>query len=244
MVSVATKLHILLILTIIAVGLYMYFLYKEVRTFQSEMNNVKSQIQTILSSSPVATVAAGSVVAAAPASTSIDMVGPNEEVSCQEAEKPSADAMDDDCVDEEDDAVSITSNEIKDILTNIQSVDDEDDVQLHNVPQPSPNGSPNVPNQEREIDLGENKDSILDPCFVDDDEDDCGDEETQVMIDLTDEIILMEKKPVPDFANMTKDDINRLKYDDLRNYLRSQGVNMQGKKSELIAKIKSITSHT
>lgn len=181
MLSVATKLHMLLLCTIIAVGLYMYFLYKELRMFQSEMSIMKKQLQGLLTMKPPSEeivnvclpTSTPTPVIASPSTTEPKMVHTNE--------------------DDEDD-MSVTSNEIKDILTNIQEVDDIEE------------------------------------------------DEPATTVQLEDDIIMMEKKPWPDYASMSDEEIAKVKYDDLRNFLRSQGVHMKGSKQELINKIKEVVA--
>jgi hypothetical protein len=261
----------LLILTIIAVGLYMYFLYKEIRTFQNEVNGIKSQIQTILMA-PITAVASG---VCCPINKNL-AYGSSHKEGCAVSQTETGF-----CHDE----VSISSNEIKDILSNIQNIDDDDygteddgddndvqtqaiDGELHeNEPRDilikvkCEEGNSDAGVKDKNVDLrkgskdgddgddgGDGGDGGDDGDDGDDDGDDgddnnSDDDNVTQIVNLQDDIVLMEKKPVPDFANMSEIEIKRLKYDDLRNFLRSQGVSMQGKKSDLISKIKSITTN-
>jgi hypothetical protein len=113
MVSVTTKLHILLLMLAIGITLYMYVLYKEVRTFEKEILDIKKQITNL------------SVLAPIP---NVQDVVKTDVVTQQPSTQPSV-AVGEALVYDNGDDVSVTSNEIKDILTNIQEDDDEDDVE-------------------------------------------------------------------------------------------------------------------
>lgn len=220
--NLATKLHILLAMTIVSVGLYMFFLYKELKVFQQDIVMMKQQIQCLMGKTngvtcdpslgecklPVSlpTTTSCSVVTPTPTSTSIPTTAPAPVEANVKIDTPIV--VINDNVD--DDEISVTSNEIKDILTNIQSADED---------QQSVN---NETNNDSQINNG--VEEVI--------------EETHITFD--DDIIMKEKKPWPDYANMTDDEIAKVKYDDLRNFLRSNGVNMKGTKQELISKIKEI----
>lgn len=208
MTTFATKLHILLVCTIIAVGLYMYFLYKELKTFQDDMASMKKQMQGLLTCPN----------APAPTPTSQQGVVPKadgNDVQVQAAPivRPSTPQVYDNI---DEDVMSVTSNEIKDILTNIQNVDEDDN---------------------------DNEDDNEHDNEHDGNGTGCGNhgeplEETKICFE--DDIIMMEKKPWPDFSNMSEDDMAKMKYDDLRSFLRSKGVNVKGSKQELINKIMEV----
>lgn len=114
--SFATKLHLLLILVIIAIGLYMFMLYKEVKVFQDELVSMKSQLKA---ATTAAAAVAIRVVAAAPPEEGEPAVLPV-------------------IIEEEDDVEpdqSVTSKEIKDLLSSIQK---DGEVEAEVEPEPEP----------------------------------------------------------------------------------------------------------
>ena len=98
--TLETKLHILLIMIVIGISLYMYLLYKEVKVFQDEIIVIKAQIAQMQISSMQPTL--------------------DEPKVCDDIK----------IIDEiDDDNHSVTSNEIKNILTNIQETDEDEVVE-------------------------------------------------------------------------------------------------------------------
>lgn len=211
------KLHVLLVCTMIAIGAYMFFLYKEIKYFQLELESLKKQI-TInrlqandeqckkkdnkdttcsITSNTATTNTTGTTNNTTRTSNNTTGMTNNTTSPIQPSTvhvvQPAA-VMIIDNVD--NDIESVTSNEIKDILTNIQTVDYDE----------------TTPDEALE----------------------------EATISFEDEIIMTEKKLLPDYSSMTDEELQKTKYDDLRNYLRSQGVNVKGPKQDLILKIKEI----
>lgn len=117
MITFATKLHILLIMIVVGIGLYMFLLFKEVKMFGEDMDQMRLDIGLLKSQqcaiSPPPAAAAAKVVVAPPLPTAPRVV------------------------EYDDDNVSVTSNEIKNILTNIRhDSDDEEDEDKEVVEQP------------------------------------------------------------------------------------------------------------
>lgn len=121
--TLETKLHILLIMIVIGISLYMYLLYKEVKVFQDEIVVIKAQIAQM------------QISTMRPSPPLPDLV--------QEDEKEIKIEHEDE---EEDDSHSVTSNEIKNILTNIQEKeevesdndnDDDDELELTIIKEPA-----------------------------------------------------------------------------------------------------------
>lgn len=195
MISTMTKLHLILIFTVIAVALYMYFLWKEIKVFHDEVQSIKKQVHAIMNEKgdtvcPLAPTAQTTNLPAQP-SSSAPLPTPEESpllVSQPEPEPEHEEVEDTDVImtNEDEDSLSVTSNEIKDILTNIQDAEDSQ--------QP--------------------------PA----------------------DVVLGERKTLPDMASMSNEELNTMKYDDLRNYLRKHGVHMKGSKQDLINKVKSLRS--
>lgn len=112
-------------------------------------------------------------------------------------------------VDDEDDDASICSNDIKDILTNITHVQEE-----------------------AEASASENDAAMVHP-------EDAGNmsSDTSESKRERQRVRTIEVGENKDLSGWDRADLLKLKYDDLRNYLRSTGVHMKGTKEELAAKI-------
>ena len=115
MFSLATKLHLILIMTIVGVAIYMYLLYKEIKVFEADISTLKLQVLSLMP------IDVNKIMESLGSSTARqekqDKVGKLEEDV--KPEKRQVITNNDD-----DDDASVTSNEIRDIITNIQDVDD------------------------------------------------------------------------------------------------------------------------
>jgi hypothetical protein len=100
MITFATKLHILLIMIVIGIGLYMFLLFKEVKMFGEDMDQMRLDIGLLKSQQQCAI--------SPPAKAITPAVAPR-------------------VVEYDDDNISVTSNEIKNILTNIRHDDEEEE---------------------------------------------------------------------------------------------------------------------
>ena len=142
MVSVQTKLHILLLMLCVGITLYMYILYKEVRGFEKEIFDIKRQVTALSAVSPM---------------PNLQMIGEDDKTSSSavavasvplppyEDKKPPTGSSG--LVYVNDDEVSVTSNEIKEILTNIQDDEDEggdgdEDTPVSSEPEPEATPAP------------------------------------------------------------------------------------------------------
>jgi hypothetical protein len=138
MLSTAGKMHLLLIATVLGVGLYMYLLYKELHVFERDIADLRIKVQSILAQLPnqsrIEVVESEPVgVSAAATATTVQVGVPD--VSANQVEEQVEKTIDV----TSDESESVTSNEIKDILTNIQDVvneeiSDDDFVDLTQVP--------------------------------------------------------------------------------------------------------------
>ena len=182
---ISAKLHILLILTVVGVSLYMFMLYKEVKLFEKDLAIMKTELVNIRSLATPQLGLYDSMVTKKPTKTSLPV----------------------------DDDVSITSNEIKDILTNIQQVDDDDD------------------------DEEEREETNIDINKMDDEED----KDEEVIKSIIETTISEQLPKECNFSTitfeMTEDQLNACKYEELRNFLRKNGINMRGSKIDMIKKI-------
>lgn len=177
--SQITKLSILAAMFLLAIGLYMYLIYSEISKLQLEAQHIENKFNTIQNQFQ-------SVMAAHNLKNADTTTTPLEPYDA----KPSLPSV----IYEDDDNVSVTSNEIKELLTNIQDDDEhrqEAASSSHELNQPS------------DIDTTPSDEGIA--SF--------------------------------DFMKATEDELKTLKYEDIRNYLRQQGMNAKGSKSQYIARI-------
>lgn len=209
--TVATKLHILLITTILGVGLYMFLLYKEIRMFERELADLRIKVQSVASQMPPTTGQIMDVVDSKSVCPMRSTIG--EHVASQIA--VIADNNDD-----PSDDMSVTSNEIKEILTNIQDIH-EDATPDHDLP---PTPTTDVPDQTE----------VSAPTQA----------PTPIPTPLAPVVTVLKKTVEPvnleTWHTLSDEQINAMKYDDLRNIIRKRGVNIKGTKQELCNMVLSI----
>jgi hypothetical protein len=158
---------------IVGFGIYMFMLYKEVQVFQGEIELMRVEIDSF------------KIVLGTAAPTEI----------CNKKEIPVKEKVPGKVVIEEDcDSASVTSNDIKNILTNMCNIDgiDEEDHEHEPV---------------------------------------CDEESAKQDVKPED---------TTDYSAMSKEDLQNVKYDDLRTYLRKIGQQSKGNKAELVNKILEI----
>jgi len=110
--SLETKLHILLIMTVVGIALYMYLLYKEVKIFQDEIIVIKQQVHSLQMAA--SGVTKPQVPPASLVKTTMNKV--------HEADVDDPIVVVESIIEEDeadDDVHSVSSAEIKNILTNI-----------------------------------------------------------------------------------------------------------------------------
>lgn len=105
--SVAVKLHILLVVTILGVGMYMFMLYKEIRMFEKDLTDLRIKVNALSSSTLLP-------------SNILDIVS-NKKSDDNQTQPVNVKAEALESIDDDNDSVS--SNEIKEILTNIHQDD-------------------------------------------------------------------------------------------------------------------------
>jgi hypothetical protein len=252
--SVSTKLHLLMLVTFVAVALYMYFLYKDLRTFQDDIKTMKSQIQGLLHNaastnpSPVAPVCPSKVTNNAQATT-MPMVkdGLLTKPATLKAPQSSNTLSPVINTNEDDEDMSVTSNEIKDLLTNIQDVEFGEEGSslaqevLKNVSQPEPEPELEVQAQAQAHSQTPASDTMIDDKSIT--ENPCGDIEKDVII-LGDTIDFMgaikSAPPMKNLLELSDEEVNKCSYDEIRAFLRKKGYNMKGSKQGLIDKLKEL----
>lgn len=215
--SITAKLHMILVLLIIAVAVYMFLLYKELRIFEHDINVLKTQVSSLVLSADVKNAAC------AAASSTDDQVENEDIVTIPvPVQVPvvdiEAETNDGDVDDDDDDTVAY--DEINDIITNIQDDDSEDeeavDVDIVSA------SVDKIPSQEET--------ASVENTVIDDDE-------------VKQSIIRGQMETVErDLSLLDDDTLSTLKCDELRSFLKTKlGVSvLKGTKQEFITKIKSL----
>jgi hypothetical protein len=225
--SITTKLHFILILTIIGIAVYMFLLYKEVRIFEHDVRNLRTKVASL-------ELAIGERCL-----TSVfDSV---QKQQAQQVASPSVDPVKKEAVqadgdielneDQQDDA-SVTSNEIQDLLSNIQQVDEHDHDHDHDHDQ----------DQDHEvdppIDIIEQPGSATQSVCNDDVIDDNDVKESILRAQMHEE----EKREQKNVETFSEDELNSLKYNEVRVLLRKYGIQMQGTKQDMISRYQTLMS--
>ncbi len=119
--SLQVKLHVLLIASVLGVALYMYLLYKEIRYFEKEFLDIRNRLGVLEEQnyscplvSPIAEQQTSAAKSLAPAAANI--------TNTMTTSPPMTDPV------EDDDAMSVSSAEIKRLLTNIHDENGELDI--------------------------------------------------------------------------------------------------------------------
>jgi len=219
MLSVAGKLHLLLITTVLGVGLYMFLLYKEVNVFQKEIADLRIKVQAIVAQLPPLNVEVVSHAKSLEANHQVcsTIVAPATTIDSPVHQVISVNKDIVDETDDLDDTTSVTSNEIKEILTNIQ-----DDVPMFS----DDYKEPSVPSDD--VDVSQTTTPVKKP-------------KKESIVKNPEEIGQVSKARAAvegiNLYEMTDAQIREISYDNLRTVLRTYGVtNPRGSKSELVEK--------
>jgi hypothetical protein len=256
MISFATKLHILLIMIVVGFGLYMFLLYKEVRIFQEEIDDMKIDIQffktqlgcpnanvKVLIDSHVSQ--ADTINEQPIASSSLSHVSHVSRVSRVSHVQVN------DVVQYDDDDESVTDDEIKSILTNIHDVTDctdgtDDDTDVANVANvanvadvadvadadvTSTNANANASIKVNQTKVPKVKASKVVSDVA----------ATATATATTTEATSTTASTV-DMTTLSADELKSITYDDLRAFLRKRGHNIKGTKPDLIKKIVELST--
>ena len=207
--SFATKLHMLLILIVIAIGIYMFLLYKEVKIFQDELTAIKASLSFSLSSTSTrnqihAPDFKGERVCHFQREE-LKKIGEDKNAEEEEVE-----------VDEQENDESVSSQEIKEMLSAIQKEpEDGDEVEVEETQEKIVEINPIKPNKTEK----KEKSKTLDISFPE------GDEETT--------------EAEADYSRMSSEELQQVKYEELRSFLKKKGQVLKGKgtKADLIKKI-------
>lgn len=120
MFSISTRLHILLAITVVCVAFYIYSIGKEIQVFHKDLVDLRKRVNAIQQQQITSSTSGGTNGFTDPV---------NEVVYEPEVEKivVTADTPVVQCIEEadEDDHVSISSNEIKNIISSISKFDDD-----------------------------------------------------------------------------------------------------------------------
>jgi cytoskeletal protein RodZ len=198
MISFSTKLHILLIMIVIGFGLYMFLLFKEIRLFQDEIDDMRSTLDLIKAKIDLPAIANANAAPSCVASATSATCATSASVEI---------ASDDD----DDDDASVTSNEIKNILTNISIRNNADDVDAD--------------------------DADVDDADADSAYDIAAAAPATVTPPPASASASAQSQ---DITTMSLEKLQKVNYDDLRKHLRTLGHNIKGTKPDLIKKIQEL----
>lgn len=253
MFSLATKLHLILIMTIVGVAIYMYLLYKEIKVFEADISTLKMQVLSLMP------IDVNKIMESLGNSTAKQqekkekqekLVKPMDDVK---PEKRQVITNNDD-----DDDASVTSNEIRDIITNIQDVDDiieqsnQHGVEIKNDKEGSQSSQDNEANLDGQIDkiykdvediqniIQEVQDTIGIGGNQEDDSQEVDDIDinlkkdhpfTQLGMYAIQEIVEIGRDE-KSFVGMSVEEIATFKADDLRLFLKNKGHAFRANKSK------------
>ena len=216
--SFATKLHMLLILIVIAIGIYMFLLYKEVKIFQDELTSIKASLARFSSSS---------------ASSSAHGLNLSQNFSCRRIPKGDLEIVEEDQEEEEEEDAegendeSVTSQEIKEMLSAIQKEPEEEEGEGE--------GEGEGEEVEKEEEEVEEKEKVIDIIL----------KKAEPLksktldISFSDKAAEGEGEEEKDYSGMTSEELQQVKYEELRSFLKRKGQVLKGKgtKADLIKKI-------
>jgi hypothetical protein len=209
MIPITTRLHIIIVLTIVGVAVYMFLLYKELRIFEKEIYTLRGQVNSL---SLAITDIKG------PQSCAIDK---SEEITKIEAIPIETIAMVDQAqavMHQMDDDASVSSNEIHDLIDNIEGNNDADEQQ------PDPEPEPQCTS--RNVSLTDETVTIADVIEATIDE--------QILSDLP----TSDTQPLS-IENMNEEQLMQVNYDDLRLFMKNKGEAIKGRisKESLVKKV-------
>ena len=208
-----TKLHILLITTLLGVGLYMFLIYKEIKLFERDVADLRIKVQSFAASipHPSSIDIVGSTVACPLATTTTATPETASRYPVPEEVNVIAHNSESNDVNQDiDDNASVTSNEIQEILTNIQEIN-EDELEADAKASP-PSSAPSSTSNDMEVE-----------------EISSGTVQKSLKVNP--------KTAALKLADLTDDEIRGISYDNLCAILRNHGVaNPRGTKSELVNK--------
>lgn len=230
LITTAQKLQLLILVGCLAIGCYFYILHKDLERTVGELHERVQYLMKVTAAAtavpPVAAVNASSTLSpvdtgkqtTTPASTTTAPVHTN-----------TLEVFDDDA-----DVASVTSNDIKDLLTNIYNEDVDPD---------EPDTLPIVEANAEVVESSSEAEEpstpvVVEPRAIDIDEPATTTYVTAETVDIT-----VQGAPKRDVGMMSDKEIMAMKYDDLRNYLRKHGVHMKGNKAEMLVKIREINKH-
>lgn len=210
--SITTKLHMILVLLIVAVAVYMFLLYKELRIFERDINILKTQVSSLVLSADAKNTACASpsTMEGHVGDNTVTIPVPVQQVPVVDIEAETNEVDDDD---------TVTYDEINEIITNIQDEDEEEE-------------DDEEENEEVNIEVPPTlqEDTVIENTVIDDDD-------VKQSI-IRGQMETVER----DLSLMDDDALSALKCEELRSFLKTKlGVSvLKGTKQEFIAKIKSM----
>jgi phage antirepressor YoqD-like protein len=240
-ITVTQKVQLLVLVGCLAIGCYFYILHKDLERHVGELHD---RVQYLLkvnapqnqapvtstSTMPVSNVQdVNSVIEVSPIVNEVKTVNEVKAVKTVNVAVDGDDAGDD----ADADADSVTSNDIKDLLTNIYN--DDGDVDIENDINGDVDGVKTVE------DVKTVQKEVQDQVEVKDSESDETPVTVAVAVTVTETVVESGQKAI-DIGQMSDEEIMKIKYDDMRSYLRKHGVNIKGNKQEMLAKIREINA--
>ena len=238
-ITVTQKVQLMVLVGCLAIGCYFYILHKDLERHVGELHD---RVQYLLKVN--APQGQGQTIAPSSANQSNQSESHAQPESEPVQTKHKTEIEDD----VDDDVASVTSNDIKDLLTNIYNDDGDGDADVDvDVPEQKVTKVEPVPFLESESESEavqvQAKDIQVDELAIDDSDEIHINETVPVTVAVTVTNTVIESiQKAPDIGQMTDDEIMKIKYDDLRSYLRKHGVNIKGNKQEMLTKIRQINA--
>jgi hypothetical protein len=239
MFTTSGRLHMICIMIFIMIAMYIVYIYREIKTFETEINTIKASIENI-KDDHIKFLTSQSLINQSSSQVNINKIHPVNNVPKIEEIKTDNTAstpMQHEVLDEnsdDDENMSITSNEIKDILTNIQSIEEEE------YKSPTDEALENKPLDE-EKQLTPHVEEYIEKTLEDTNTAIGFEKFEKVQNEINESIASNVKEEVTKNniikKDMTVEQLNGFKYDDLRSYIRKNGGSAKGNKQELIQKI-------
>jgi hypothetical protein len=196
MIPFASKLHLLLVMIIVGFGVYMFLLYKEVKTFQDEIDGLKRDIMRLSAAYSVPIVD--------------EYVAPLKEKTTEITKGQCSFRPHKKVVEQDADDASVTSIEIKDILTNI-CIGEEKETNIEEVVLEQPEVQTLPDDIVQDV-----VDNIVVPPEVL--------ETSKIKLDV----------PLVDYCTLSAAELENIKCEDLRAFCKKTGLVSKGTKGQLI----------
>jgi hypothetical protein len=214
--AITTKLHILAGIILILMCIYMTYIYREMKMVELELQSMRGEVAALKATVaiPLPQPTAFSFDPSIPAIINLKPTQPAPVVTSVQQN-----------VVKDDDASSVKSADINDLMTNIQQIDNDESDTCDEDDAP-------VPVHDAEKDKEEiEEEKVETNTIVQDENVDNGSKTVEPSEDNQ------------DLAQLSLDELRRVGYDDMRAYLKMRGENSKGKKEELVQRIASLKNN-